>query len=152
MSIVKNTPLCQSCGGLGNDCPRCDCSPVPSQLDRAPEQTIEERIVTLMLKTLAAAGWLPVAVFDGEESYETTTLEQVLEYCFCADAGHIYFKHNDWPKSRWVYVINGENWTTITDHTYDPLNDETPPRGDTFRAVMDEVDKLVEAMEESDAS
>lgn len=114
------------------------------------EQTIEDRIIVLMLETLAKAGWLPFDTFDGEDHNETTTEAQVLEYCFCADASHIHFKHADWPKSRWVYVINGENYTTITDHSYDPLNDEVPMGGDTFRAVMDEVAKLIDDMEDED--
>lgn len=113
-------------------------------------KTIEERIIVLMLATLAKAGWRPLTTFDGEEHHATITDAQVLEYCFCADESHIHFKHADWPSTRWVYVINGEGYTTITDHSYDALNDETPPRGDTFRAIMDEVDNLIEVMEEED--
>jgi hypothetical protein len=105
---------------------------------------LERRVVWNLLVNLAAAGWIPVRVNNGDEdcviSTAATTHEkcvEAMERVFEVDESRVFFRHATEPPEMWAFVVLGNDG-------YDAISDYT--LGGTFEAVLNEFSDNVEGL------
>ncbi len=94
---------------------------------------IERRIVAALVAHLAAHGFQPVKVWDGEEEITATDTKAVMELVFNLDEASVHFARPD-GFSHAVLLVLGNGEDIVSDWNY--------TRGDTdgFSAAMDAFD------------
>jgi hypothetical protein len=89
----------------------------------ARRQQVERSIVRATIKAAIAKGFELVAVSNGEDFVETTSVRRAMVVAFECDEAHVYFRkpgseYSHW--SSWFFVVLGnEGWTVISDYTVD---------------------------------
>jgi len=79
---------------------------------------LERRIVRTLIQELAAAGYLPVKVWDGGEYVAVSALDETMDAVFAVDDSTIHFAPKDKPEEwgrRGVLIIGGNGEDIISD-------------------------------------
>jgi hypothetical protein len=76
---------------------------------------VERAVVYALGKHLEAAGFLPVAVDDGETRTKVDSIKAAMELVFNLDEAHVFFRK---PHGRrhWVYLVLGNGEDVVSDY------------------------------------
>lgn len=81
-------------------------------------QALERKIVRKVVRTLKAAGFVPVKVWDSQEYVDAVTETEVLDAVFAVDDSTIHFAPatdlEDWGH-RGVYIVLGNGIDCLSD-------------------------------------
>lgn len=101
---------------------------------------LERAIVTLLVNTLARAGFTPAYTDDGGERVPTPDLASVLETVFSVDESRVWFVNASVsPGTRFgVFLVGGNGPDIISDYSVG---------GPEFVAAMEAVHTAVDALE-----
>lgn len=99
---------------------------------------IEKKVVRKLVREMKAAGWMPINVYDGEETVPVSTETEVLDNVFAVDDSRIVFRKVVVPlapmRRSAVIVLGNGGWDCIADHSL-----SADHKYDDFVKVMDEV-------------
>jgi hypothetical protein len=101
---------------------------------------LERAIVTLLVNTLARAGFVPVLTDDGGERVPTPNLAAVLETVFSVDESRVWFANESVsPGTRFgVFLVGGNGSDIISDYSCG---------GPEFVAAMEMVHNAIDILE-----
>ena len=106
-----------------------------------PARRMERRVVAAMLAHLAAHGFVPKHIWDGEEKNPVESVGEAMEWVFNLDESVLYVKQRDTKRGYGITLIPGNAWHEIINDHADP--DEDPygfvPLMDTFCNLMTEL-------------
>lgn len=108
--------------------------------DYAKRHALELRVITHLVQTAIAHGWLPTTVEDEEDDYACPTLETVLEAVFAVDECTIRFARGC-VGHRVLIVLGNDGWDCIADNS----------EGGRWDDVMDNVTAFTDRLEEEAA-
>jgi len=86
-----------------------DTRPMPGRV------RLEQRIVAALYAHLAANGWRPIAVCDGEELTLTPDVKSAMELIFNLDAAVISFRKG--VGERWISLVMGNGAYIMSDYS-----------------------------------
>lgn len=104
-----------------------------------PIGRIERRVVAALCVRLAAVGWMPHEVYDGEERTKVDDARGAMELIFNLDDAWLTFAKGE--RRHWVRLVMGNSgWDVISDYSYTPNNTACG-----FAAAMEAFDAEVAA-------
>lgn len=95
---------------------------------------IEARIVRRVVSALRKAGTPVVAVWDGEERTDASTLDEINRLVFNLDEAWLMVA-GDQHRDSWVRITMGNEWDALTDYTTD-LEEQLKPVMDWLMEVV----------------
>lgn len=103
-------------------------------------QEIERRLISRLVRTMAAHGWTVWSVYDGGEHVRCKDETEILDTVFSVDESTIWFER-DRRKHGVLIVLGNDGWDAIADYGYS--------EDDDFEQIMEaEVDPFVDQLEQ----
>lgn len=103
-------------------------------------QSIERRLVTRLVETMAQHGWAVTHVNNGEAHIKCGTVSEVLEEVFSVDESSIWFKKDGCSPHGALIVLGNDGYDAIADYSY--------AEDDDFMLIVETyVDPFIEELE-----
>lgn len=85
---------------------------------------LEHELVAFLFKTARAAGFIPIKVWDGEETIRGAD-RALIDAIFSVDESSAYFKHPDQDSAHVAFIVLGnDGYDAICDNSVGPGWDE----------------------------